>query len=96
MYIHDGAELMLDFAVPCIYMIEGGEMNQYSGIKQKSPRRPRTLNGQFEPDNTEEIKRLRSIRLTDTAWEKLAEIAEKNHITRTEVIEIFARGEELY
>ncbi|MWX00961.1 transcriptional regulator, partial [Francisella tularensis] len=58
-------------------------MNQYSGTKQKSLRRPRTLNGQFAPDNTEEIKRLRSIRLTDTAWEKLAEIAEKNQITRT-------------
>ena len=36
------------------------------------------------------------MRLTDTAWELLAEIAEKNQITRTEVIEMFARGEELY
>lgn len=71
-------------------------MDQYSGTKQKSPRRLRTSNGKFEPDYTEELKRLRSIRLTDTAWEKLAEIAEKNHLTRTEVIEIFARGGELY
>jgi len=95
MYIHAETKLMLDFVVPCIYIIKQRQMNQYSGTKQKSQRRPRTLNGQFEPDNTEEIKRLRSIRLTDTAWAKLAEIAEKNHITRTEVIEIFARGEEL-
>ncbi len=36
------------------------------------------------------------MRLTDTAWKLLAEIAQKNHITRTEVIEIFARGGDLY
>ena len=71
-------------------------MEQYSGTKQKAPRRLRTVNGQFEPDNTGEVKRLRSIRLTDTAWEKLAEIAEKNQLTRTEVLEILIRGEELY
>jgi len=41
-------------------------------------------------------KRLRSIRLTDEAWEKLAIIAAQNHVTRSEVIELFARGEELY
>ncbi len=95
MYIHVDLKLVLLFVLPCIYITQQSFMNQYSGTKQKSPRRLRTLNGQFEPDNAEEIKRLRSIRLTDTAWEKLAEIAEKNQITRTEVIEIFARGEEL-
>lgn len=71
-------------------------MDQYSGTKQKSPRRLHTKDGKFASDYQGEVKRLRSMRLTDTAWELLAEIAEKNQITRTEVIEIFARGEELY
>ncbi len=71
-------------------------MDQYSGTKQKSPRRLHTDKGTFASDYSGEPKRLRSIRLTDTAWEKLAEIAQKNHLTRTEVIEIFARGEALY
>jgi hypothetical protein len=69
-------------------------MNQYSGTKQKSPRRLHTEKGQFVTDY-QEPKRLRTMRLTDTAWEKLAEIAQKNHLTRTEVIELLARGEEL-
>lgn len=71
-------------------------MNQYSGTRKKSPRRPHAEDGRFTPDYAGETKRLRSMRLTDTAWELLAEIAEKNHITRTEVIELFARGEDLY
>lgn len=71
-------------------------MDQYSGTRQKSPRRLRTLTGKFEPDYSCEPKRLRSIRLTDTAWEKLALIAAKNNLTRSEVIEIFARNGELY
>lgn len=71
-------------------------MNQYSGTRQKSPRRLHTEDGKFTTDYALETKRLRSMRLTDTAWELLAEIADKNHITRTEVIELFARGEDLY
>jgi hypothetical protein len=71
-------------------------MNQYSGTRKKSPRRPHAEDGTFTPDYAGETKRLRSMRLTDTAWDLLAEIAEKNHITRTEVIELFARGEDLY
>jgi hypothetical protein len=71
-------------------------MNQYSGTKQKSSRRLHAEDGKFVSDYPGEVKRLRSIRLTDTAWELLAEIAEKNHITRTEVIEMFVRGEDLY
>ena len=71
-------------------------MNQYSGTRKKSPRRLHSIDGKFTPDYTGETKRLRSMRLTDTAWELLAEIAEKNQITRTEVIELFARGEDLY
>jgi len=42
-------------------------------------------------DYGSEPKQLRSIRLTDTAWEQLAELAEKNNLTRSEMIEIFAR-----
>jgi len=71
-------------------------MDRYSGTRQKSFRRPRTQSGKFEPAYGEEPKRLRSIRLTDTAWEKLAQIAVKNQLTRSEVIEIFARNGELY
>ena len=70
-------------------------MDQYSGTRQKSQRRPRTIDGKFETDYSDSQKRLRSIRLTDEAWSKLYEIAEKNHITRSEVIEIFTRGGEL-
>lgn len=93
MYIHSKEQSSL----PCIYIVEEEyEMDRYSGTRQKSSRRPRTHSGKFEPDYGEEPKRLRSIRLTDTAWEKLAEIAVKNQLTRSEVIEIFARNGELY
>ncbi len=71
-------------------------MNQYSGTKQKSHRRLHTPDGKFAPDYPSSTQRLRSMRLTDTAWEKLALIAERNNITRTEVIEIFARNGDLY
>jgi AcrR family transcriptional regulator len=65
--------------------------NQYSGTRQKSPRRKRTPSGRFKTDYGSEPKQLRSIRLTNTAWEKLAELADKNHLTRSEMIETFAR-----
>lgn len=71
-------------------------MDKYSGTRQKSQRRPRTSDGKFETDYGDSPKRLRSIRLTDEAWEKLLEIGEKNQVTRSEVIEIFARGGDLY
>ncbi|URD48496.1 transcriptional regulator [Chroococcidiopsis sp. CCNUC1] len=70
--------------------------DRYSGTKQKSPRRLHTAAGKFAPDYQEEPKRLRTMRLTDTAWAKLAQIADRNQITRSEVIEIFARDGELY
>ena len=70
-------------------------MDRYSGTRKKSPRRLHAKDGTFTSDYAGETKRLRSMRLTDTAWELLAEIAEKNQITRTEVIELFARGEDL-
>jgi AcrR family transcriptional regulator len=69
--------------------------DQYSGTKQKSPRRNRKDSGKFERDYDAEPKRLRSMRLTDTAWEKLAAIAAKNQLTRSEVIEIIARNQGL-
>jgi AcrR family transcriptional regulator len=67
-------------------------VNQYSGTRQKSPRRKRTASGKFQMDYGCEPKQLRSIRLTDTAWEKLAELASANNLTRSEAIEIFARN----
>ncbi|MEA5581983.1 TetR/AcrR family transcriptional regulator [Nodularia harveyana UHCC-0300] len=66
--------------------------NQYSGTVQKSPRRKRTASGKFKMDYGREPKHLRSMRLTDTAWEKLAELAAKHNMTRSEAMEIFARN----
>ncbi|MBD2293679.1 TetR/AcrR family transcriptional regulator [Anabaena sphaerica FACHB-251] len=68
--------------------IHGG---QYSGTRHKSPRRKRTSGGKFQADYGSESKKLRSIRLTDTAWAKLDELAQKNNLTRSEMIEVFAR-----
>ena len=64
-----------------------------SATKHKSNRCNRTDSGKFEADYKTEQKRLRSMRLTDTAWEKLALIAQENQLSRSEVIEMFARGE---
>ncbi len=64
----------------------------YSGTRHKSPRRQRNAAGKFQPDYQSEPKKLRSIRITNTAWEKLAELAAKNNLTRSEMIEIFARN----
>jgi len=63
--------------------------------KHKSSRCNRSDSGKFKQDYKSEQKRLRSMRLTDTAWEKLALIAEENQLSRSEVIEMFARGERL-
>jgi len=68
---------------------------QYSGTRQKSSRRQRNSDGKFQQDYISEPKRLHSIRLTDTAWEKLAELASKNNLTRSEMIEVFARSDSL-
>lgn len=66
-----------------------------SATKHKSNRCNRSDSGKFEPDYQSEPKRLRSMRLTDTAWEKLDLIAKENQLSRSEIIEMFARGEEL-
>lgn len=87
MYIHDRI-------APAMYI--HSDMDKYSGTRQKSQRRLRTKNGKFQTDYSDSPKRLRSIRLTDEAWEKLFEIGTQNQITRSEVIEIFARGGDLY
>ncbi|MEA5550782.1 TetR/AcrR family transcriptional regulator [Anabaena cylindrica UHCC 0172] len=65
--------------------------DKYSGTRHKSPRRKRTPGGKFQADYGSETKKLRSIRLTDTAWAKLDELAAANNLTRSEMIEIFAR-----
>ncbi len=68
--------------------------DQYTGTRQKSSRRNRTDAGKFTTDYRSEPKRLRSIRLTDTAWENLAAIAATNDLTRSELIEMFARNKD--
>ncbi|KYC35062.1 TetR family transcriptional regulator [Scytonema hofmannii PCC 7110] len=68
--------------------------DRFTGTRQKSQRRNRQDSGKFERDYSEP-KRLRSIRLTDTAWENLAAIAAKDRLTRSEVIEIIARNEDV-
>jgi AcrR family transcriptional regulator len=65
--------------------------DRYSGTRHKSPRRKRTPGGKFRADYGSESKKLRSVRLTDTAWAKLDELATTNNVTRSEMIEIFAR-----
>ena len=65
--------------------------DKYSGTRHKSPRRKRTGGGRFQADYGAETKKLRSMRLTDTAWAKLDELAAANNLTRSEMVEIFAR-----
>jgi AcrR family transcriptional regulator len=65
--------------------------NKYLGTRHKSPRRKRTPEGKFQADYGDETKKLRSIRLTDTAWAKLDELAAAKNLTRSEMIEVFAR-----
>ncbi len=65
--------------------------DKYAGIREKTPRRKRFSSGKFEQDY-QEPKQVRSLRLTDTAWENLDAIAQKNNLTRSEFIELLARG----
>lgn len=60
MYIHDRIS---------VAMYIHSDMDKYSGTRQKSQRRPRTSDGKFQTDYSDSPKRLRSIRLTDEAWE---------------------------
>ncbi len=68
--------------------------DKYAAIKDKSSRRNRSSSGRFERDYTEP-KHLRSVRLTDTAWDNLEAIATRNNLTRTEAIELLVRGVQL-
>lgn len=54
----------------------------------------RADNGTFSKKFDQEEKRLRSIRLTDTAWNRLQEIATEKEVSRTDVIETWARHKE--
>jgi AcrR family transcriptional regulator len=67
------------------------DTDKYAAIKDKSSRRKRSSTGTFEQEY-DEPKHLRSIRVTDTAWENLDAMAKKNNLTRTELIEQLARG----
>jgi AcrR family transcriptional regulator len=82
---------LIDCLVNLITRKQKTNGDKYSAIKDKSSRRKRSGSGKFERDYTE-AKHLRSLRLTDTAWENLDEIAQKNNLTRTEFIELLARG----
>ncbi len=77
--------------ITCKQIIDG---DKYTAIKDKSSRRKRSSSGRFERDYTEP-KHLRSIRLTDTAWSNLEATATRNNLTRTEAIELLARGIQL-
>jgi AcrR family transcriptional regulator len=83
---------LVDCLVDLITWKQTTNGEKYSAIRDKSSRRKRSTSGKFEQDY-KEPKRLRSIRLTDTAWQNLDEIAQQNKLTRTELIELLARGE---
>ncbi|MCF4969558.1 TetR/AcrR family transcriptional regulator [Nostoc sp. CMAA1605] len=74
-----------------INLVHPAPSQQSADTQQKSPKRKRHATGKFQMQYANEPKQLRSIRLTDTAWEKLAELADKHNISRSEAIEIFAR-----
>jgi hypothetical protein len=46
----------------------------------------RSSDGKFEPKG-EELRVLRSIRLTDTCWERLGEVAQVRQVSRADLIE---------
>jgi AcrR family transcriptional regulator len=100
-YMLQGGEIMpmerqrlIDCLVNLIIGKSRIDEDKYSAIREKSSRRKRSSQGKFERDYTEP-KHLRSLRLTDTAWENLDEIAQKNNLTRTELIELLSRGVKL-
>ena len=68
------------------------DADKYTAIKEKTSRRKRSSSGKFEQDY-QEPKNVRSLRLTDTAWENLDQIARDNNLTRSELVERLARGE---
>ena len=85
---------LVDCLIELITSKQSTDAVKYAAIKDKSSRRKRSSSGRFERDYTES-KHLRSIRLTDTAWDNLDKIAKSNNLTRTEAIELLARGVQL-
>jgi AcrR family transcriptional regulator len=82
---------LVDCLVGLITTPQKTDRDKYAAIKDKSSRRKRSSSGTFEQEY-DEPKHLRSIRVTDTAWENLEAMAQKNNLTRTELIEQLARG----
>lgn len=83
---------LVDCLVNLIIPIQKKHGDKYAAIKEKSPRRKRSSSGKFEQDY-QEAKQVRSLRLTDTAWKNLNAMAQQNNLTRSELIELLARGE---
>lgn len=54
----------------------------------------RSEDGKFERKFTDEPKKLRSVRLTNTAWNALENLATQKELTRTDVIEMWVRETE--
>lgn len=82
---------LIDCLVNMIIGNQKTDGDKYAAIKDKSSRRKRSSSGKFASDY-KEPKNLRSLRLTNTAWHNLDEMAQKHNLTRTELIEMFARG----
>ncbi|MEO1763759.1 MAG: TetR/AcrR family transcriptional regulator [Cyanobacteria bacterium J06629_18] len=87
-------ERLVKTAVNLIVPEQSNNGDKYAGIREKSSRRKRSSSGKFEQDY-QEPKHVRSLRLTNTAWENLDKIARENNLTRSELIERLARGEEM-
>ncbi len=82
---------LVDCLVSFIVGKQKTDEDRYAAIREKSLRRKRSSSGKFERDY-HEPKHLRSLRLTNTAWENLDAIAHKNNLNRSELIELLARG----
>lgn len=82
---------LVDCLVNLIVENQKNHGDRYTAIREKSSRRKRSSSGQFEQDY-QEPKHVRSLRLTNTAWENLDAIAQNNNLSRSELIELLARG----
>ncbi|MEM9927702.1 MAG: TetR/AcrR family transcriptional regulator [Cyanobacteria bacterium P01_D01_bin.50] len=85
-------ERLVDCLVDLIVGKPKADEDKYSAIREKTTRRKRSSSGKFERDY-QEAKHVRSLRLTDTAWKNLDARAQQNNLTRSEFIELLARGE---
>lgn len=85
-------ERLVDCLVSLMVAKQKNEGDKYAATREKSSQRKRSSSGKFKRDY-QEPKNLRSLRVTDTAWKNLDAIAQKNNLSRSELIERFARGE---